>query len=1535
MNWRKSMAIINILMICALTLPGLFSGVSIVLAQVGTPIVVRVPAVTTAQIDRLGLTPLRSIDYGSYHWLELSPSDFSALRASGMPYFSVPEAGLVQITRYTFDPLIAGEPDVPADMRSSGSGAGFRLVQFNGPVKDHWLQQLADLGFRLLQYYPHNTFLVWGTAPMSEAAQGLDFVRWTGLVHPAYKINPDLDGRNGRITNVDVMFYNDGNIENTLAYMARLGGKIQQYYPAQPDQAFFDAIVELDASALDSLARLNTVLWIGYSHPEPVLDDEMSSQIVAGNYTAGVPFTGYYTWLGDIGFDGSGVRWAIVDTGVDYDHPDLGPHIVGGYDFPGACSYPGEPGSDCPGGGHGTHVAGIVGGDASGGFSDPNGFLYGLGIAPAYEIFAMNSLSAPSWPPAGGWQEHSKQAVLGGAIGGNNSWTTGEGTNHGYQSSERTHDIMVLDGNFDTTTVAEPFIEVFSAGNSGPAPSTLTAPKEAKNLIVTASSQNYRVGSIDNISSFSSRGPAVDGRWVPTITAPGEQIASSRNDDGGSCSTPIPGTNNLYAYCSGTSMASPHASGSVTLVTEWWRSFNSGSNPSAEMAKALLVNGAVDMGVADIPNINEGWGRIHLTNVMDNNTAMLYYDQPLVFDNSGETWSISLGVADPTKPLKVTLAWADAPGAVGANPALVNNLDLVIINGGTTYYGNQFSNGWSTPGGSPDAINNLENVYIQNPAGDVTITIQATNIAGDAVLYSGDTTDQDFALVCYNCVLQADFTLSSDPTQQAICAPADASYEFTVGSILGYSDPVTLSTFGAPSGTTSSFDVNPVTPPGNSTLTVGNTGAPGAGLYSFQVVGVAPTSTHTITLGLDIYDIVPLSSTLVSPADGAVDVNLSPTFQWDQAVQASAYDLQVATDPGFANVIYSATVETTSHTAQVTLDPTTFYYWRVQTSNVCGTGDWSAVFSFTTRGIPPILLVDDDDNGPDVRSYYTTVLDSLGLSYDIWDTQNSDNEPDAATLGNYQAVIWFSGDEYGGAAGPGTAGEAALGTFLQNGQCLLLSSQDYHYDRGTTNFMTIYLGVSSVSDDSGEYTSVTGVGWLFGGLGPYTLSYPFDDYSDIINPNANGELAFDGNNGNNAALNSTVYKATYWTFPFEAIASQANREEVLSVFLDWCGPLPEADLALDKAATPEITVGQQLTYTLTITNNGLTDAEAVTVVDNLPISVTFLEASPGCAEAGGVVTCDLGDLVFGASVEAEIVVLAPSVPGLITNQAQVSSTTPDPQPANNSDSVETLVLDEPVSGLEAINDSPTGLGSATALSATITSGSNVVYTWDYGDGENGAGANVQHTYAAIGVYEAVVTATNSSNVLTATTTVTVVDTPIVGLAANNDSPTELGSATALSATITGGSNVTFSWDFGDGEGGTGADVQHTYATVGVYEAIVTALNGSGIVTATTTVTVTDVEISGLSAISDSPTDLGQVTTLTATVEGGTNVIYTWDFDDGETGEGQVVTHTYTAAGKYTVIVTATNSRGSTSTTLVVVVVGSPEKMFFLPLIQRD
>jgi hypothetical protein len=211
------------------------------------------------------------------------------------------------------------------------------------------------------------------------------------------------------------------------------------------------------------------------------------------------------------------------------------------------------------------------------------------------------------------------------------------------------------------------------------------------------------------------------------------------------------------------------------------------------------------------------------------------------------------------------------------------------------------------------------------------------------------------------------------------------------------------------------------------------------------------------------------------------------------------------------------------------------------------------VRSFTTRAVPPILLVDDDDNSPDVRSYYTAALGVLGMDADVWYTGNSDNEPDAATLSTYSTVIWFTGDEFGGAAGPGAAGETALAQWLDGpGSCLLVSGQDYLWDRGVTGFVQGYLGVSAVDNDVHQ-SSVTGEGSVFAGMGPFVLSYPFTDYADRLTVTAEAEVDFTGLNGIAAAGRRASWgMTTLLSFPLEALPTAADRSAVLGAFLGHC-----------------------------------------------------------------------------------------------------------------------------------------------------------------------------------------------------------------------------------------------------------------------------------------------------------------------------------------------------------------------------------------------
>ena len=254
---------------------------------------------------------------------------------------------------------------------------------------------------------------------------------------------------------------------------------------------------------------------------------------------------------------------------------------------------------------------------------------------------------------------------------------------------------------------------------------------------------------------------------------------------------------------------------------------------------------------------------------------------------------------------------------------------------------------------------------------------------------------------------------------------------------------------------------------------------------------------------------------------------------------------------------------------------------------------------------------------------------------------------------------------------------------------------------------------------------------------------------------------------------------------------------------------------------------------------------------------------------------------------------------------------------------------EAITGLEAINDGPTQLGTPTGFEATLTSGTNVTYTWDFGDGQSGNGRTPSHTYAITGTIVATVTAMNPLGVVTATTEVVVTDDPaeaITGLTATNDGPTQFGTLTAFEATVTSGNFVTYTWDFGDGQSGSGRPPSHTYAITGAFTATVTAINPLSVITATTTVTVSDAPaeaIAGLAATNDGPTELGAPTGFEATLTSGNFVTYTWDFGDGQNGSGRTPSHTYAITGTFTATVTATNSLGSDTATTVALVTDDP------------
>lgn len=192
------------------------------------------------------------------------------------------------------------------------------------------------------------------------------------------------------------------------------------------------------------------------------------------------------------------------------------------------------------------------------------------------------------------------------------------------------------------------------------------------------------------------------------------------------------------------------------------------------------------------------------------------------------------------------------------------------------------------------------------------------------------------------------FTVAVTPPSQSVCTPTSANYTVAVGVTGSFSGNVTLSATNLPAGATATFSPNPVVAPGNSTLTITTSGV-AAGTYTFTVTGTSGAQSQSATASLTVLAGAPAQVTLVQPANGETGVSQTPLFKWNPAANATAYDLQVATDAGFANIVINATgIPVSSYTPSTPLAANTTFYWQARGTNQCGIGNYSSTFSFTT-----------------------------------------------------------------------------------------------------------------------------------------------------------------------------------------------------------------------------------------------------------------------------------------------------------------------------------------------------------------------------------------------------------------------------------------------------------------------------------------------------------------------------------------------------------------------------------------------------------
>jgi len=158
----------------------------------------------------------------------------------------------------------------------------------------------------------------------------------------------------------------------------------------------------------------------------------------------------------------------------------------------------------------------------------------------------------------------------------------------------------------------------------------------------------------------------------------------------------------------------------------------------------------------------------------DSGLGALYMDQGVVLNTAGDQYQVRFVPSNPSLPLRATLVWTDAPGAIGSCPSLVNDLDLELVQNGRASGGATPSAPQQRRGRAADRVNNVEQVIQPSPSGYYTLTVKAVTLAGDGIPGNADATDQDFALVVTNAVAYTGPILSAGPSPPPTSAPVPA-----------------------------------------------------------------------------------------------------------------------------------------------------------------------------------------------------------------------------------------------------------------------------------------------------------------------------------------------------------------------------------------------------------------------------------------------------------------------------------------------------------------------------------------------------------------------------------------------------------------------------------------------------------------------------------------------------------------------------------------------------------------------------------------